>query len=208
MSFNDLKNIKFDVNRLKSFSWQDVRNFVNEQQVLALNIVIAVGSLLIVSFFMNARIQEYSKVKEDLSALEMKEDPVRQYEKTVKESARAFQAFPEALSEDQMVSFITQMAARHQIVIDEFKPPVTNFNAFYQEMTVSLVCSVSKFQDALFFVNGIETSNLAFKVNSWSVRPKDVPRDRFVDLSSGLVMSIEISSIELTDNAQRKPKKK
>ena len=108
MNLNDLKNIKIDLNSLKNFSLEDIRNFINEQQVLALNLVIGFSMILVMGFVVNMHVQEYAVLKKKVGDLSAKEDPVHHYEKVMKQSAAFWKTVPSAVPEDQMISFINE----------------------------------------------------------------------------------------------------
>lgn len=200
MNLDSLKNIKIDVNALKNFSIEDVRNFINEQQVLALNIVIALAAVIVGVFVIHMRLEEYLSLKQSLDELVVKEEPARRYEKLLKEKKSLLGTLPQALSEEEVIPYLTQLADQHRVVINELQPPYERVQGFYREVKVVFVCSVANFHDAVLFVNDMENSKYMFKINSWSLSPKEKglamedPRTR-----SGLQMFLDISSMRLME---------
>jgi hypothetical protein len=192
--------MKFDVNALKNFSLEDVRNFINEQQVLALNIAIGLGALTVGIFVVHMRLEEYFNLKADLDELVVKEEPAHHYDKIIKERRVFLQTVPSTLSEEELIPYLTQLADKHNVVINELQPPYERVEGFYREVRMLFSCSVADFQDAMVFVNDIENSKYMLKVNSLSFSLKqkeeatDDPRAK-----PGLVMSLDISSVRLME---------
>jgi hypothetical protein len=198
MNLNSLKDIKFDLKALKNISIADIRNFINEQQVLSLNIAIGLSALFAAVVVLNAQFQEYSKLKLRLNELTVKEEPARAYDKILKRTGDFMQEIPAALSEEDVIPYLTQITNRHHIVIKELQPPYTTTEGFYREVRVSFVCSVTDFHEALVFINDLENSKYMIKVNSWSFVPQKTGRDADDPrLKPGLLMSLDISSMRL-----------
>ncbi len=207
MKFSDLKNIKIDINALKNLSLKDIRNFVNENQVLSLNIAIAGATIFLMVFVVQARIGEYVKLKSELDEISGKEATVRQYEKVIKEARDFWKAVPGGVPDEQMISFITQAATRRNITISTFDPPRSSAAGFYNEVTVDLVCTARGFKDLLLFVNDLESSQYLVKVNSLSFKEQG-SRGAKGQSSAGdpmLALEINVSSVELMRNAKKEP---
>jgi len=198
MNLNSLKNIKFDINALKNLSLEDIRNFINEQQVLALNIALTLGALIAGTFVIQMRLEEYANLKRSLDEIIVKEEPAYKYDKLLKNKATFLESLPLALSEEEMIPYLTQLADKHHVVITDLQPPYEKIEGFYREVKLLFVCSADNFQDAMIFLNDIESSKYMLKVNSWSLGPKqkgqsiEDPR-----LKSGLSMSFDISAMRL-----------
>jgi hypothetical protein len=200
MNLDSLKNMKFDVNALKNFSFQDIRNFINEQQVLALNIAVGLGSLIVVVFLVNMRVEEYAGFKKNLDELTVKEEPAHKYDKLLKDKQVFLKALPSALSEEDVIPYLTELADKHQIVINELQPPYERVEGFYREVRVLFVCSIANFYDAMSFINDIENSKYMLKVNSWAFSPKDKEQlTNDTRSKTGLSMSLDISSMRLIE---------
>jgi hypothetical protein len=198
MNLNSLKNIKFDINALKNLSLEDVRNFVNEQQVLALNIALTLGALVAGTFVIQMRLEEYANLKRRLDEIIVKEEPAYKYDKLLKKKAAFLESLPLALSEEEVIPYLTQLADKHHVVITDLQPPYEKIEGFYNEVKLLFVCFVDNFQDAMIFLHDIESSKYMLKVNSWSLSPKqkgqsiEDPRSK-----SGLSMSLDISAMRL-----------
>ena len=205
MNLDSLKNFKFDANALKNFSVEDIRTFINEQQVLALNIAIGVGALVAGVFVVNMRIQEYSDLKLRLDELVVKEEPAHKYEKLLKKTQDFLRTVPATLSEENVIPYLTDLADRHHVVINELQPPYARVEGFYREVRVSFVCSVADFHSALIFLNDLENSKYMIKINSWSLNLRkegenaDDPRTK-----QGFLMGLDISSMQLMENDKKK----
>ena len=200
MNLDSLKNMKFDVNALKNFSMEDVRNFINEQQVLALNIAIALGALTVGIFMTQMRLDEYFSLKRNLDELAVKEEPAHRYDKLLKDKQAFLQTFPSALSEEEVIPYLTQLADKHNVVINELQPPYEKVEGFYREVKVTFSCSVANFHDAMMFVNDIESSKYVLKVNTWSFSPKEKGQSKEDPRgNAGLLMSFDISSVRLME---------
>jgi hypothetical protein len=205
MNLDSLKNIKFDVNALKNFSIEDVRNFINEQQVLALNIAIALGALIAGVFVINMRLAEYSELNRRLDEVTVKEEPAQMYEKALKKTRDFLQAAPSVLSEEELIPYLTGLVDRHRMIISELRPPSEKAEGFFYEVRVSFVCFVDNFHDALAFVNEMENSKYMLKINSWSLDPKEKvqagkdPREK-----TRLLMTMDVSSMRLMENDNKK----
>jgi hypothetical protein len=200
MNLDSFKNIKLDLNALKNFSIEDVRNFINEQQVLALNIAIALAAFTVGAFVVNMRLQEYVNLKSSLDELVVKEEPAHKYDKLLKDKHAFFRTVPATLSEEEAIPYLAQLADKHNVTINELQPPYERVEGFYREVRVVFSCSVANFHDAMMFMNDIESSKYMLKVNSWSFSPKDkglVVEDPRVQ--SGLSMSLDISSMRLIE---------
>jgi hypothetical protein len=209
MNLEDLKNIKIDMNALKNISMADVRNFINEQQVLALNIAIALGAVIVGLILLHIRLEEYGKLKRQLNSLVVKEEPARKYDKSLKKTRDFLKTLHPSLAEEDVIPYLTQFADRHHVVISELRPPQTRVEAFYREVNILMVCSMASFHEALMFFNDLENSEFLFKINSLSMSPQqnakslDDPR-----LKSQLTVSLDISSIQLMENDNKKQKNK
>ncbi len=201
MNLDNFKNIKIDINSLKNLSFEDVRNFINEQQVLALNIAIGLGALIVGMFVINMRFQEYTNLKLRMDELVVKEEPARNYEKILKKAQNFLEKVPSNLSEENLIPYLTEIADRHNITINELQPPYVRIEGFYREVRISLVCSVKDFRNALIFVNDLESSKYMLKVNSWVINPEK--KEQEIDdprAQPRFLMSLDISSMQLMEN--------
>ncbi|MBF0490907.1 MAG: hypothetical protein HQL15_09935, partial [Candidatus Omnitrophica bacterium] len=128
------------------------------------------------------------------------------YEKTDKELFQVLRAVPAPFTEDDLISYVTQLAKQYHISIIDFQPPGSEGGAFYREMTLSFTCSSTNFKDAMLFLNGIENSRRPLKINSWSAVSKNSETKALKDFDTGLAMTVVISSIELMDYGPKKQK--
>jgi len=193
---------------LKNFSMEDFRDFINEQQVLALNIVIALATIIVALVIINIRLGEFSDLKRQTNDLAVKEEPARKYEKVLKQNRTFSKTVPMALMEEEMIPYLANIADRHHVIIHEFQPPFTMSQGFYREIKLSFSCVVESFHDALKFLNDIENSKYLLKVNVWALNLDKKEQDLSdPDSKTKLSMSIEVSSMQLIENDDKNDKK-
>ena len=209
MNLEALRNFKFDANALKNFSIQDVRNFINEQKVLALNIVIGLSTAIVIGFLLHMRLQEYATLGDRLAELVVKEEPSHKYGKLLKDTRNFLDNIPSVLPEEKVIPYLMEVAGRHHIVINELQPPYARIEGFYRELRIVFSCSVGDFHKALLFLNDLEISGYMVKVNSWSVDPQKTGQETLDPrINQGLLMKLDISSMQLIENDKKNQKKK
>jgi hypothetical protein len=208
MNLDDLKNFKFDLETIKNISPEDVRNFISDRQALVLSVALALITGLVITVILNGRFKEYAQLNSQLEILSAKEQPIKDYDKVIKEAQQFLTTIPPAISESNIISFITDLANRRQIQVDSFDPVQVKTRSFFRETKLSFKFEAISFQKALLFIHDLESSKFLIKIDDINMQKtattpsEDKKKDVFVSLN------LSITSIELINNDKKKNKKK
>ncbi|GEM_PF-6369950 len=212
MNLDRMKKLKINLDDIRSFSLGDVRDFVNQQQVLALTIVIIMAVVVILIYVFNLRSQEYQSLKSQMEVLQLKEEPVRGYEQSVKLKGDFWRKIPPFLPGERLIPYVTSVATLRHITIDAFEPLQLVPGGFYSSVNIVFSCSALSFKDALLFIHDMEASGYLIKVDSWTM--KKAPEKYAADGSetagaqTGVVMTVAVSSVKLMESNDNKSSRK
>ena len=209
MNIDDLvKQILLKVDALKDLSFEDVKTFVLENLSIVLSIVIGSVVLIIVAILIYNSFNDYTDLDSRLSVLRSKEEPVTQNEKIKKNINKFRDGLRPALSEDQMISYISARADKRGIVIESFEPVQVIFKSFYQETKLNFSCRSENFTKTMLFIKDLENSDFLIKVDMIDMRKLDVAATANAPAHSALSFIINVTSIKLLGDENKKPKKK
>ncbi len=213
VSVDDLKKLLYNIKNLKP---EDLREFINEKQALVLYLIIVIVFLIWAAITANVRYSEYSDYKMKVSALLAKEVPVREYQDALKARKAFVGTIPLALSDADLVSFITQTATDLNIQINSFEPVRRTSSGFFRTVSIRFLCSGMTFQDALAFVRDLEKGKHFVKVNSCSINSSINEFEMRDDQTAvaenqtkfSLSMILDVASIALVENDKKNLQKK
>ena len=189
---------------LASLSVDDIRDFILQYKIEMVCAGFVVLTGFCVLMFVSGQMAKIKLLNDDIQAMSDKEAPVHEL-KTIEDAAPVLSDMPKALPENKFISYLTAFANKRDVVITAITPP-ENINAgFFQRSVVKVSCMISGFQDALLFLNDIEQSEYAIKVDSWKVlRSSDTGdvRSKYKN-DQKLLVVMTVSSIEILDNEKK-----
>lgn len=200
--------------QLPRMSPQDLMDFVlhhKSAMVSFASIVVTAGYLLVV---FGGQMQQISAMDQDIRLLQDKDQPSRDLTKTTSESKAFFGALPVILPENRFITQLTTLANKRNVSVTAISPPENKEYGFFRRVTSQLTCSVNGVKDALLFINDIEQSEFALKVDSWKVRHLDAESNNArmrgedpagkaaANASTKLDMVIVVSSVGILDNGK------
>ncbi len=178
--------------------------------------VLLVGIMGIWSFF-SSQMTQITTVSADVQLLTDKEQSVTNLVKSGQEDLEMQAELPPALEDKRVITYLTSLAVKRDIRITSMPAPKEKFSGFFRRKTIELTCSADTFQNILLFLNDIEFSKYALKVDSWSVtrivessmdvrsrrgRTQDTNPEQEKGISK-LLLSMTVSSIEILDNEKK-----
>ncbi|MEI8012004.1 MAG: hypothetical protein WCI27_05930 [Candidatus Omnitrophota bacterium] len=217
MNFNNLKNIKFNLNDLKKFNLtdltkltdRDVRDYVNQHSLLVINIAIVSAAVIVFFVFLNITMNEYKSLKLKQELLIKKEQPLRNYEKASKDLADFIQGMRTSLPPMKFISYITGKATLHHVVINVFNPLQMASLGYYNTVNLAFTASATKFKDMMLFIHDLEASEYMTKIDSLSLQ--NVIGGNSLDGKAGnnfIQVIISVSALQLVENDGNKNSKK
>ncbi len=213
VSVGDIKKCFFYIQNLRA---DDLRDFVNERQLIVLYFIIILGSLIGLGITAHFRFHEYYNYKNKVELLLSKEAPIHDYQAALKDRKAFMETIPPSLSEVDLISFISEAATGHNIQINSFETVRKATSGFFRTRSVRLLCSGATFQDALSFVLELEGAKHFVRVNSWSIT-SNVNDLEMVDNHNASVnsqtkcplsMTLDVASIALVENDKKNIQKK
>ncbi len=204
MILDKLRNLSFNLDAIKDISPEDVRNFINERQSAVLAVILFLAGFIIMAVILNLRFTEHANLTAQLEVLRSKEQPVKDYEKITKEYHSFLNSLPPSLSENDMISFVAGKANHRNIQVDSFEPAEVKTKSFYRETTLGFSCNAASFQNILLFLHDLENSKFLVKVDLLDIKKTTIQDTEDFMMS----FTLTITSIQLINNEQKKPKKK
>ena len=185
--------------KIPKLTLTDVKAWVFSHKVEAICAGIVFLSVVILWQFYVIESRRISILSGDVQALLDKEKPASDLVKYQKQGAVLLTGLPNSLNENRFISQLTALAIKRKVTITSVSPPKTYDSGFFCRINTQLSCSVNSFIDALLFLNDIEGSDYALRIDSWKVLQTNTP--------GKLNMVIVVSSIEIMDNEKNvKPK--
>ena len=177
-------------------SLEGIRSFLMEHKTEASCAAGALLALVVIANFVGGRFQEAGLLSAQISELTAKEEPLAAMTRSQKEADKVFSAIPAPLPENRLISHITLIANKRGVTITSFSSPKYTNEGFYRRGTVQLACFTSRFSDALLFLNDLEISPFALKVDNWKMTSEK-------EKSKELGLTLTVSSLEILDNEKK-----
>ncbi|MBF0484965.1 MAG: hypothetical protein HQL16_00465 [Candidatus Omnitrophica bacterium] len=220
MEFPDLKNFNpnsikgFDPAAIKKLKSEDVREFLMARKFEFLAAIFVLITVFAGFYIFSNNMAQVKDLDNKIQALQAKQEPIEKYKKTLQEKEKAFQALPPSLNESSFITQITEIARKRHVRISSFSPPEVVKMPLSSKATVRISCLAPSFKEAIYFLNDIEKSKFAMRVESWAGKPGDSEQvQNFTDTESGneadglvgkgFMMDLVISSIEVFSSAKK-----
>ncbi len=189
MKMDDLKNFDFknidlskvDINSLST-------QFFAKKDVLGQMIVIVISVFCLISVWGShqSQVTENQQAVEDLNK---KLNAIKGYEVAIEKSKSFMETLPKEIDEDQISTQIADYALPHNIDISSFSPGTRVSQGLSELISLQITAAGKTYNDLLYFLQAIESSPYAFRVESCSIMP-----DRLTD---GVTADIRISYVKL-----------
>lgn len=201
MNFKDLSQIDVkDVIRHK-LDKKTLQTFYKENLFLIINISICL--IIFVSFFVTSSLNKKNLATLDYKIKETtKKLSTYQILKNNQENFNNFiEAYPKEISGDELISRISELALTHNIQIVSFSPTRAKENDFAEFVAINIKISTKNYTDAISFLQDIEHSPYAIRVNKWQSTANYSNRrsnnDTLEDELPTINATVEIGSIKL-----------
>lgn len=191
MNIKDLS--KLDINDLKNLDFAKIQEGILAKPDLAVNVALVLLSLFAMFQIFNSRQGEIRNMKGQLEELEKKSAIVDTYHSTQKQLTDLIGSLPKGIQEDKVIDQLTDMAANRNVQILSFSPAQRESKRYYDKIVVNLNIVSNSYKNICLFVNDIEQSPYAMRLEKWSGSMEDI---------SSLSQTTEISSTQANINAQ------
>lgn len=153
------------------FSVADAKEFALTHKLETIAAGIVLVTVIFLWSFFSLQTPAIDALSAEVQALIDKESPAHDLEKFTKEGSALFATIPAPLPENRFITQLTSLANKRNVTVASFSPPETKEGGFFRRITSQLACSVDGFNDALLFINDIEQSSFALKVDAWKIHP-------------------------------------
>jgi hypothetical protein len=203
-SFNPNSIKGFDPSAIKNLTVEDVKDFLIAKKFEVLSVVILIAGVAGTVVISSNATNEADLLSDQVRVLREKVDPIKKYKKAEEEKSRIVQSLPRALAEDDFISTLTDIAGKRGVRITDFVPPTVQESQYFRKLTSRITCVASTFREAVSFVNDIEKSEYALRIEGWVIRPEqsrssgfDASRGIGKSSSRGFTMDIVVSSTKI-----------
>ncbi|MBF0386664.1 MAG: hypothetical protein HQL20_02275 [Candidatus Omnitrophica bacterium] len=190
---------------------ESVKEFALKRKAETFCVVLVLVTGIVVWLFITSQLQKVSQIKSDVQLLLDKETVIAKFNKVSTEGAALMGTVPGALPENRFITQLTALANKRNVAVTAISPPSTKDSGFFRYISTQLSCSADNFNDALLFINDVDQSEFALKVDSWKVRQAGAAdfsnTVNPAGASGRLDMVIVVSSIDILGNEKAKSAK-
>lgn len=204
MNIPDLS--KIDIQDLQKLDYMKLLQELKKRPDVLITVVLVLVTLILsVNIFMK-KSQELQSLQQEISKLEAKDKVIAQYDTAKKELTDFLVNIPKTLLENDLINTVTDFAVARSVQIESYTPARKQSLAIYDLTSISLNVTAAEYKNIWLFVNDIEKSKYAIRVENWSGSTDVTTRNtasRKINLSdlnpvqSGVTARLEIAAINL-----------
>lgn len=204
---------KFDFKKLNEIDVKDVNwtalkdKFLERKELLVMATAIVVTGLMLMST-VGKRISESRDLKKRIVDMEEKVAFIKEHDKIKGSISKYVRNFPETLTQDKMISMLTDLAVKYGVTINSFSPGTRVDEGLYNRTSIQLDLSTEDYRNIVFMVGEIENDPRAIRLDQLTFDSGSSSRGRrsarqAEEEKQGLIsVTMTISSIKLNDNAR------
>ena len=206
MKLSDLNSIKLsDVKN--NIDLHKIREIVQKRPELLINFFLITITLVIVIFSFGNRKNDSNALKSKITALEEKSAAIKEQETSINELNDYIKNFPKGISSENLVNYLTELAAPRNIEINSVLPAKKVNKQLYDLTTLQLQITAKDYNELIHFIYEVESSPYALRIGQITTalgsnyNPSRRSRSQSQDQSGSepqLKINMRIDIIELT----------
>ncbi|MBF0619146.1 MAG: hypothetical protein HQL19_03145 [Candidatus Omnitrophica bacterium] len=211
---NDLAKMAANLPDLRTLKPEDILAFLKRHAMIMIGVLIFFVCGYMAWNIVTTRMEDLETKKVLAGQLREKEEPIKKYKKIVDKNEAFLKTIPEGVPENLMITQLTKIATGRDVQILSFDLKGSEEGGFYRKVKVRFSCSTPSFQAAMLFISDIENSDVSMRVDSWSSgggqgggSKRGKAAHAASTLTEGFDINLDVSSIEIINDASRKPKK-
>ena len=166
MNLADLS--KIDIKDLQKIDYAKLLQDLKKRPDILISIVFVLATL---SFSVNAFTKkkgELSSLQQEVSKLEEKIKVIDSYEAVKKELTDFLANIPEKILENDLINKVTDFAVSRNVQIESYTPMSKQSSPLYDLTSIDLNVSAPDYKNVWLFMNDIEKSKYAIRVENWA----------------------------------------
>ena len=184
---------------LKSFDARKAIASLLAQKELLAQVVVVVCAILGVLFLAHSFMTQNAEYHRQTEALNKKIGLIDDYNGTTKKIKKFLGKVPQGLSDSLLPVRVTEMAVQNHVRVASYTPVVKKEEGVSKAVSGTVMVSAGSYKDFLRFLNSIEESNFALKVESVRLNPHTVASGDNPAKQAGLDAELEVSSVSLKE---------
>lgn len=165
MNIQDLA--KIDINDLKNLDFAKIQEDILAKPDIAVNVALVLLSIFIMFQFYNGRQAEIKTLMGKLEELNKKVTMVDTYYATQKQLNEFKTDLPKGINEYKMIEELSNFASNRNVKISSYTPASRESKKYFDKVIVNLSVSTHSYKDMCMFVNDIENSDYALRLDNW-----------------------------------------
>lgn len=186
----DVKN--FD---LKSIDLNRVKDFLAARQDLLINGAVILLTLVVSIYFIGSKRQAAQEMQAQITLLEKKVAAISQLNETQNQLRNYLNSLPPALSADQIIELVSNLAPEHSVQVTSFSPAQKEEKALYDKSMIRINLVSDKYENIGRFVLAIESSKKSLRIKRWAGRMETVRAGPQESSRQRIASEIEIESV-------------
>jgi hypothetical protein len=147
---------QLDVRELRNINYLSLFKEYRKRPLIIINMAIIVGTIFLVLYFVNKNQAHTLSAKHEIPLLEEKIRNIQDYQRAQKELQQFLASTKTPLTEDNLMSQLTDFAVKRNIQIESYAPAKDITNPLYRLTSISVSITAKDYQDLFLFIYDIE----------------------------------------------------
>ncbi len=169
MDLKILKNLSnLQINDLKNINYQKYLKDLRKKPGVLINLGLIAFALIFSGYTFKKSQHSVKSTRTEISNLENKLKTMETYNETQKTLKDFLDNLPPRITEDDLINLLTDFAQERNIQIESFSPAKRQSSQYYDLSSMILQTRVENYKDLWLFINDIEESPYALRIENWS----------------------------------------
>jgi len=200
MNLADLS--RMDIKDLQKIDYKKMVETLRKRNDILINLIIVLLSLILTVNIMSKSGKKIRSIKKEIGKLEKKITVINNLDAVKAELQEFSETIPEALGEDDLATKLTDWAVARDINIVSVSPVKTKEEDLHNTSSIDLNIETDDYAKLWLFVNDIESSPYALRIDRWQIKPSGQYRSQRGSLepvSLRLLANTTVTTVQIKD---------